>query len=161
MAYSTTPSASASLTISQSGYTSSDVAISSSMSLHDITHAAGCKKSTGLKRVVGTNNSAAGILIFDTSSFSAASAAGTRGRGYLYVKNPNTTTKGTRKFTIYETNVSGGLICELFEGDFLFLPVTAHDGCDITVLGTDDSHPLEYMVIYEGADAGYIPGQEL
>jgi len=161
MAYSSTPSAGATLTISQSGYTSSDVSISSNMSLQDITHAAGCKRSTGLKRVVGTLNGGAGILVFDTSSFSAASAATTRGRGYLYVKNPNTTTKGTRKFEIYETDKDQNMICELFEGDFLFLPVTLHDGCDITVLGTDDTHPLEYMIIYEGADAGYIPGQEL
>lgn len=161
MAYSTTPSASASLTISQSGYTSSDVSISSSMSLQDITHAAGCKRSTGLKRVVGTANSGAGILVFDTSSFSAASAATTRGRGYVYIKNPNTTTKGTRKFEVYETDKDQNLLCELFEGDFMFLPVTLHDGCDITVLSTDDTWPLEYMVIYEGADAGYIPGQEL
>jgi len=161
MAYSSTPTASASLTISQSGYTSSDVSINSSMSLQDITHAAGCKRSTGLKRIVGTANGGDGVLIFDTSSYSAASAATTRGRGYLYVKNPNTTTKGTRKFSIYETDDSGALICELFEGDFLFLPVTLHDGCDITVESTDDTWPLEYMVIYEGADAGYIPGQEL
>ena len=161
MAYSTTPTASASLTISQSGYTSSDVSISSRMSLHDITHGAGCKRSTGLKRATGTDNSNAGILVFDTSSYSAASAATTRGRGYLYIKNPNTTTKGTRKFSVYETNVSGALLCELFEGDFIFMPVTLHDGCDITVESTDDTWPLEYMIIYEGADAGYIPGQEL
>tara|TARA_R100001443_G_scaffold28962_1_gene42220 strand:- start:3988 stop:4473 length:486 start_codon:yes stop_codon:yes gene_type:complete len=161
MAYSTTPSASASVSITQSGYTSSDVTITNRMTLHDITHAAGCKRSTGLKRVLGTNNSNAGILIFDTSSYSAASAATTRGRGYLYISNPNTTTKGTRKFSVHETDVSGALLCELYEGDFLFLPVTLHDGADITVLSSDDTFPLEYMIIYEGADAGYIPGQEL
>tara|TARA_R100000458_G_C8269723_1_gene244482 strand:- start:21 stop:506 length:486 start_codon:yes stop_codon:yes gene_type:complete len=161
MAYSTTPTASAAITISQSGYTSSDVAISNRMSLQDITHAAGCKRSTGLKRIKGTNNSGAGVLVFDTDSYSAASAATTRGRGYLYIANPNTTTKGTRKFEIYETDKDQNMICELFEGDFLFLPVTLHDGCDITVLSSDDTWPLEYMVIYEGADAGYIPGQEL
>lgn len=161
MAYSTTPTGTVSLNINTAGYTSSDVGVSARMSLHDITHGAGCKRSTGLKRVLGTNNSGAGILVFDTSSFSAASAATTRGRGYLYIKNPNTTTKGTRKFEVYETDKDQNLLCELFEGDFLFLPVTLHDGCDITVLGTDDTHPLEYMIIYEGADAGYIPGQEL
>ena len=126
MAYSTNPTASASLTITQSGYTSSDVSISNRMQLHDITHAAGCKKSTGLKRIKGTDNSNNGILVFDTSSYSAASGATTRGRGYLYIANPNTTTKGTRKFSVYETNVSGGLLCELFEGDFIFMPVTLH-----------------------------------
>tara|TARA_Y100000592_G_scaffold52928_2_gene83601 strand:+ start:1433 stop:1918 length:486 start_codon:yes stop_codon:yes gene_type:complete len=161
MAYSTTPTATASLTISTSGYTSSDVSVSNRMQLHDITHGAGCKRSTGLKRVLGTNNSNAGILVFDTSSYTAASASATRGRGYLYIANPNTTTKGTRKFSIYETDVSGALLCELFEGDFIYMPVTLHDGADITVLSTDDTWPLEYMVIYEGADAGYIPGQEL
>ena len=161
MAYSTTPSATAVISITQSGYTSSDVSVSSRMRLQDISHAAGCKRSTGLKRVTGTDNSNAGILVFDTSSFSAASAATTRGRGYLYIKNPNTTTKGTRKFSVYETNVSGALLCELFEGDFIFMPVTLHDGADITVHSDDDTWPLEYMVMYEGADAGYIPGQEL
>ena len=161
MAYSTNPTASAVLSINQSGYTSSDVSISNRMQLHDITHAAGCKRSTGLKRVTGTDNSNAGLLIFDTSSYSAASAATTRGRGYLYIANPNVTTKGTRKFSVYETDDSGSLICELFEGDFMFIPVTLHDGCDITVESTDDTWPLEYMIIYEGADAAYIPGQEL
>ena len=161
MAYSSTPTASASLSITQSGYTSSDISITKRMSLHDITHAAAPKRSTGLKRVTGTLNGGDGLLIFDTSSYSAASGATTRGRGYLYICNPNTTTKGTRKFSVYETDDSGALICELFEGDFLFLPVTLHDGCDITVESTDDSWPLEYMIMYEGADAGYIPGQEL
>tara|TARA_R110000744_G_scaffold100614_1_gene194099 strand:+ start:154 stop:639 length:486 start_codon:yes stop_codon:yes gene_type:complete len=161
MAYSSTPSASASLSISQSGYTSSDISISNRMQLHDITHAAGCKRSTGLKRVLGTANGGDGILIFDSSSYSAASAATTRGRGYLYISNPNTTTKGTRKFSVYETDDSGALLFELFEGDFAFFPVTLHDGADITVESTDDTWPLEYMIMYEGADAGYIPGQEL
>jgi hypothetical protein len=161
MAYSTTPTANASISITQSGYTSSDVTISNRMPLNDITHAAGCKRSTGLKRALGTNNSNAGILIFDTSSYSAASAATTRGRGYLYISNPNNTTPGTRVFEVYETNASGSLIAELYEGDFMFLPVTLHDGCDILVKGSDDTHPIEYMIIYEGADAGYIPGQEL
>lgn len=161
MAYSTTPTAQATISIATTGYTSSDVSISSRMTLHDITHAAGCKKSTGLKRIYGTANGGDGVLLFDTSSFSAASAAATRGRGYLYISNPNTTTKGTRKFSVYETDDSGALICELFEGDFIFMPVTLHDGCDITVESTDDTWPLEYMIIYEGADAGYIPGQEL
>ena len=161
MAYSTTPTAAASITITTSGYTSSDVSVSNRMSLQDITHGAGCKRSTGLRRGTGTDNSNAGLLVFDTSSYSAASAATTRGRGYLYAANPNNTTKGTRKFSVYETNVSGALLCELFEGDFIFMPVTLHDGADITIHSDDDTWPLEYMVIYEGADAGYIPGQEL
>ena len=62
MAYSTTPTSSVSITINQSGFTSSDVGISSKMNLHNIDHSTGCKKSTGLKRVKGTDNSNAGIL---------------------------------------------------------------------------------------------------
>ena len=49
----------------------------------------------------------------------------------------------------------------MFEGDFIFMPVTLHDGAEITVESTDDTWPLEYMITYESADAGYIPGQEL
>ena len=45
--------------------------------------------------------------------------------------------------------------------NFLYLPVAGHNGCDITVHSDDDTWPLEYMIIYESADAGYIPGQEL
>ena len=161
MAYSTTPTAKATLTLTTSGMSSSDTSINQTMNLHDIAHTLGCKRTTGLKRANGTNNSSAGILIFDTSSYSAATAATTRGRGYLYIHNPNTTTKGTRKFQVFETNASGALLCELFEGDFMFLPVTLHDGADILVLSSDDTWPIEYMIIYEGADAAYIPGQEL
>ena len=161
MAYSTTPTAKATLTLTTSGMSSSDTSINQTMNLHDIAHTLGCKRTTGLKRANGTNNSGAGILIFDTSSYSAATAATTRGRGYLYIHNPKTTTKGTRKFQVFETDKDQNLLCELFEGDFMFLPVTLHDGCDITVLSTDDSWPVEYMIIYEGADAAYIPGQEL
>ena len=68
MAYSSTPTASASLSITQSGYTSSDISITKRMSLHDITHAAAPKRSTGLKRVTGTLNCGDGLLIFDTSA---------------------------------------------------------------------------------------------
>jgi hypothetical protein len=161
MAYSKTPTAKASITITTSGMTSSDTAISASMNLTDVAHVLGCTKTTGLKRATGTANSGDGLLIFDTSSYSAASGATTRGRGYLYIHNPNTTTKGTRKFTVYETDDSNSILCELYEGDFLFMPVTLHDGSDITVESTDDSWPLEYMIIYEGTDAAYIPGQEL
>ena len=161
MAYSTSPSATATISISCSGYTSSDVNLHSSMALHDIVHRLGCTKTTGLKRINGTANGSDGLLIFDSSSYSAASGATTRGRGYLYIKNPNTTTKGTRKFSVYETDDSGALLCELYEGDFIFMPVTLHDGADITVESTDDTWPLEYMIIYEGVDAAYIPGQEL
>jgi hypothetical protein len=157
MAYSTTPSSSVSITINQSGFTSSDVGITSKMNLHNIDHSTGCKKSTGLKRIKGTDNSNAGVLLFDMSSFGAGSAC----RAYLYIKNPNTTTKGTRKFQVWETNVSGTMICELYEQDFLYLPVAGHNGCDITVHSDDDTWFLEYMIIYESADAGYIPGQEL
>ena len=161
MAYSTTPTAKATLTLTTSGMSSSDTSINTTMDLHDVAHKLGCTRSTGLKRANGTDNSNAGILVFDTSSYSAATAATTRGRGYLYIHNPNTTTKGTRKFSVYETNVSGALLCELFEGDFIFMPVTLHDGADITVHSDNDAWPLEYMIIYEGADAAYIPGQEL
>ena len=157
MAYSTTPTSTASITITQSGFTSSDVGITSKMSLHNIDHSTGCKKSTGLKRIKGTDNSNAGVLIFDTSSFGAGSAC----RAYLYIKNPNTTTKGTRKLNVYETNASGGLICELYEQDFLYIPVAGHNGTDILIHSDDDTWPFEYMIIYESADAGYIPGQEL
>ena len=157
MAYSTTPSTTVGITINQSGYTSSDARVSSTMSLHNIDHATGSKFTTGLKRVTGTDNSNAGLLLFDMSSYGAASAC----RAYLYIKNPNTTTKGTRKFQVWETNVSGTMLCELYEGDFLYLPVAGHNGCDITVHSDDDAWPLEYMITYESADAGYIPGQEL
>ena len=157
MAYSTTPSSSVSITINQSGFTSSDVGITSKMSLHNIDHSTGCKKTTGLKRITGTDNSNAGVLIFDTSSFGGGSAC----RAFLYVNNPNDTTKGNRKLNIYETNTSGGLICELYEKDFLFIPVAGHNGTDIVIHSDDDTWPFEYMIIYESADAGYIPGQEL
>ena len=157
MAYSTTPSTTAAITINSSGYTSSDAKVSSTMNLHNIDHSTGCKKTTGLKRITGTANGGDGVLLFDTSSFGGGSAC----RAYLYIKNPNTTTKGTRKFTVYETDDSNSILCELYEGDFMFLPVTLHDGSDITVESTDDTWPLEYMIIYEGADAAYLPGQEL
>jgi hypothetical protein len=157
MAYSTTPSSTATLTVRQSGFTSSDVSVTSNMTLHNIDHSTGSKFSTGLKRITGTDNSNAGVLLFDTSSFGAGSAV----RAYLYIKNPNTTTKGTRKFQVWETNVSGSMLGELYEQDFLYMPVAGHNGCDILVHSDDDTWPLEYMIIYESADAAYIPGQEL
>ena len=50
---------------------------------------------------------------------------------------------------------------ELYEGDFLYTPLAGNNGADIFVLGTDDTHFFEYMLVYENAAAGYIPGQEL
>ena len=102
MAYSKTPTAKASITITTSGMTSSDTAISASMNLTDVAHALGCTKTTGLKRATGTANSGDGLLIFDTSSFGGGSAC----RAFLYVNNPNDTTKGNRKLNIHETNTN-------------------------------------------------------
>ena len=82
MAYSTTPTAKATLTLTTSGMSSSDTSINTTMDLHDVAHKLGCTRSTGLKRANGTDNSNAGILVFDTDSYSAATAATTRGRGY-------------------------------------------------------------------------------
>ena len=158
MAYSTTPSSSATITINSSGYTSSDVSISSKMSLHNIDHATGCKKTTGLKRARGAYNSDAGIVVFDESSHDGSAAT----RAYLYIKNPNTTTKGTRKFTIYvNTKNSATLLCELYEGDFIYTPLAGNNGADILVHASDDTWFFEYMLIYENVAAAYIPGQEL
>ena len=158
MAYSTTPSSSVSLTINSSGFTSSDAVVTSRMSLHQIDHSTGCKKTTCLKRINGANNSGAGVRIFDEDQFDGSAAT----RAYLYIKNPNTTTKGTRKFTIYVNTVNAAtLLAELYEGDFLYTPLAGNNGADIFVLGTDDTHFFEYMLVYENAAAGYIPGQEL
>jgi len=43
----------------------------------------------------------------------------------------------------------------------LYTPLAGNNGADIFVLGTDDAHFFEYMLVYENAAAGYIPGQEL
>ena len=51
MAYSTTPSSSATLTLNLSGFTSSDPSVNTRMSLHNIDHTTGCKKTTGLKEL--------------------------------------------------------------------------------------------------------------
>ena len=158
MAYSTTPSSSATITINSSGYTSSDVSISSKMSLHNIDHATGCKKTTGLKRQNGALNGSAGIVIYDEDQYDGSAST----RAYLYIKNPNTTTKGTRKFTIYvNTKNAATLLCELYEGDFIYTPLAGNNGADILVHSSDDSWFFEYMLIYENVAAAYIPGQEL
>ena len=158
MAYSTTPSSSVSVTINQSGYTSSDVTVTSSMNLHNIDHSTGCKKTTGLKRQKGALNSSAGVVIYDEDQYDGSAST----RAYLYIKNPNTTTKGTRKFTVYVNTLNAAtLLCELYEGDFLYTPLAGNNGADILVHATDDSWFFEYMIVYENAAAAYIPGQEL
>ena len=158
MAYSTTPSTTVAITINSSGYTSSDAKVSSTMNLHNIDHSTGCKKTTGLKRAKGAYNSDAGVVVFNEDSHDGSAAT----RAFLYIKNPNVTTKGTRKFTIYvNTKASATLLCELYEGDFLYTPLAGNNGADILVHSSDDSWFFEYMLVYENVAAAYIPGQEL
>ena len=80
MAYSTTPTAKATLTLTTSGMSSSDTSINQTMNLHDIAHTLGCKRTTGLKRANGTNNSAAGPGGAGSFVLNGIGFAGTKGK---------------------------------------------------------------------------------
>jgi hypothetical protein len=123
-----------------------------------IDHRTGCKKTTGLKRAKGALNGSAGVVVFDESAMDGSAST----RAYIYIRNAEETTKGTRKFTVYvNTKSASTLLCELYEGDFLYTPLAGNNGADILVYATDDTWFFEYMLVYENAAAAHIPGQEL
>ena len=149
MAYSTTPKTHrANLSIKTNGIGSSDININVSMNLLNTDGVTNCKYSTGLRT---TTNLGAARTIFDTSEYTANS------RGYIFVRNPITSTTDTTYVDVRTVNDTI-VVCRLYEGQFAWLPVEADVSGDIEIISNSDTETFEFCVVFENADNDYVPG---
>tara|TARA_Y100001963_G_C6679076_1_gene398964 strand:- start:493 stop:963 length:471 start_codon:yes stop_codon:yes gene_type:complete len=146
MAYSTTPGKhTVTLSMKTSGIASNDINISVNMNMTNIDLANNCKYMTGLRT---TTNLSTARLIFDTSNYAANTM------GYLFVRNPITTTKAT---TYVEVLEGASIVSRLYEGQFCFLPVEAGVTDDITLHSNSDTETFEYCLVAEDPSNDHLP----
>ena len=137
MAYSTTPTTNATVSIQSSGMSSDTISISQTFELTAIDNITSVKNSTGVRRIEGANG---GVVIFDADKHGAADAT-----AWLWCHNPNTTTNGSVYITLTATNASveSCIIGKLWEGKSCLIPLQGHTGAsDITVTTGNAAEPL-------------------
>ena len=146
MAYSTTPGRhTVNLSMRTSYIASNYININVSMNIVIVDGLTNCKYMTGLRT---TTNLSTERLIFDTSSYTASSY------GYLFVRNPITTSTAT---TYVEVLEGGSIVSRLYEGQFCFLPIQANVTNDITLHSNSDTETFEYCLIVEDPSNDHLP----
>ena len=128
MAYSTTPGKHrVNLSVKTNGIASNDININVNMNMLNVSTAR---------------------LIFDTSSYTADSY------GYLFVRNPITTSTAT---TYVEVLNGAAIVSRLYEGQFCFLPIQADVTADITLHSNSDTETFEYCLVVEDPSNDHLP----
>ena len=146
MAYSTTAGKhKVTLSMQTSNIASNDININVSMNMLNVDLVTNCKYMTGLRT---TTNLSTARLIFDTSRYAANSL------GYLFVRNPITTSTAT---TYVEVLEGASIVSRLYEGQFCFLPIQANITGDVTLHSNSDTETFEYCLILEDPDNDYVP----
>lgn len=146
MAYSTTPGKHrVNLSVKTNGIASNDININVNMNMLNVDGVTNCKYMTGLRT---TTNLSTARLIFDTSSYAADSY------GYLFVRNPITTSTAT---TYVEVLNGAAIVSRLYEGQFCFLPIQANVTADITLHSNSDTETFEYCLIVEDPSNDHLP----
>ena len=146
MAYKTAPGKHAvTLSMRTSNIASNDININVSMNMLNVDLVTNCKYMTGLRT---TTNLSTARLIFDTSSYAANSL------GYLFVRNPITTSKAT---TYVEVLEGASIVSRLYEGQFCFLPIQANVTNDITLHSNSDTETFEYCLVVEDPSNDHLP----
>jgi len=149
MAYSTTPGKhTATLSLRTSNIASNDLNLSVSMNLVNTDGVTNCKYMTGIRT---TTNLSGARLLFDTSEYTANS------RGYVFVRNPITTTTDTTYIDLRTVN-DNIVVARLYEGQFVWVPIEANVTGDLEIISNSDTETFEYCIVFENADNDYIPG---
>ena len=146
MAYSTTPGKhKVTLSMQTSGIASNDININVNMNMVNVDGITNCKYMTGLRT---TTNLSTARLIFDTSNYAANSY------GYLFVRNPITTSTATTYVEVLEV---ASIVSRLYEGQFCFIPIQANVTDDITLHSNSDTETFEYCLILEDPSNDHLP----
>ena len=146
MAYSTSPGKHrVSLSMRTSSIASNDININVNMNMVNADGITNCKYMTGLRT---TTNLSTARLIFDTSSYTADSL------GYLFVRNPITTSTAT---TYVEVLEGASIVSRLYEGQFCFIPIQANVTDDITLHSNSDTETFEYCLVVEDPSNDHLP----
>jgi hypothetical protein len=147
MAYSTTPTTKATITITSNGLTSEAINVSQTFELTAIDNVTGLKNSTGIRRQKGFNS---GVVVYDADKHGAAA-----NQGWIWVHNPNTSTNGSVYITITATDNAGNAVVvgKIFEGKSCLIPLEGHTGAsDITLTTANAGDFVEYCVFAETVD---------
>tara|TARA_R100001015_G_C4623298_1_gene181050 strand:- start:454 stop:879 length:426 start_codon:yes stop_codon:yes gene_type:complete len=128
-----------------SNIASNDININVSMNMLNVDGLTNCKYMTGLRT---TTNLSTARTIFATASYTASSY------GYLFVRNPITTSTAT---TYVEVLEGGSIVSRLYEGQFCFLPIQANVTNDITLHSNSDTETFEYCLIVEDPANDHLP----
>ena len=146
MAYSTSPGKhTVNLSLRTNNIASNDISVNVSMNMVNVDGKTNCKYMTGLRT---TTNLSTARLIFDTSSYTADSL------GYLFVRNPITTSTAT---TYVEVLNGAAIVSRLYEGQFCFLPIQADVTADITLHSNSDTETFEYCLVVEDPSNDHLP----
>jgi hypothetical protein len=146
MAYSTSPgNHRVTLSMRTNSIASNDININVNMNMLNVDGITNCKYMTGLRT---TTNLSTARLIFDTSNYAANSL------GYLFVRNPITTSTAT---TYVEVLEGASIVSRLYEGQFCFIPIQANVTDDITLHSNSDTETFEYCLVVEDPSNDHLP----
>ena len=149
MAYSTTPTTKATISITSTGLTSDNINISQTFELTAIDNVTGLKNTTGVRRIEAANG---GVVVFDADLHGGSDAA-----AWIWIHNPNTTTNGSVYITItasnHESTPEHCVIGKLWEGKSCLIPIQGHtNASDIKVTTANAADFVEYCIFAETVD---------
>ena len=155
MAYSTTPTTKATVSINSNGLTSESINVSQTFELTALDNVTALKNSTGIRRIEGANS---GITIYDSSSYGDPEH-----QVWVFVHNPNTSTNGSVYIEIglqnHQSSVENCTIGRLWEGKSCLFPILGgnngsanNDLSDVIVTTTNATDVVEYCVFAERMD---------
>ena len=125
-----------------SGIASNDLNVNVNMDMVNTDGITNCKYMTGIRT---TTNLSSARLLFDSSEYTANS------RGYIFVRNPITTTTDTTYIDLRTVNDTI-VVARLYEGQFTWVPVEANVTGDLEIISNSDTETFEYCIVFENAD---------
>ena len=155
MAYSTTPTTNATISIKSSGMSSDTMNMSQTFELVALDNITSLKNTTGVRRIEGANS---GVTIYDSSAYGDPDHM-----VWIWIHNPNTTTNGSVYVLIelvnHETTPENCTLGKLFEGKSCLIPILGgNDGStnnalsDVKVTTATAADWVEYCVFAERMD---------
>tara|TARA_R100001594_G_scaffold27919_3_gene52999 strand:- start:28150 stop:28605 length:456 start_codon:yes stop_codon:yes gene_type:complete len=151
MAYSTTPETKVTISVSESGMSSSPTSINSTQTLYAIDNRTKITKSTGVRVHKALNG---GVVVFTEASMGDGSNA----QAWLYVKVLDKNTSDTNYCLV---TVASSPLGRIYKGQAAFIPLLCEGGSNITFTTDAAATEVEWCVWYEKADDAFITSAAL